>query len=308
MANSRTLKSLAAVSLLTAIIGHSQDLSPRAYVITSVNGNAITVTYSFNDGNVLFDSALPIAGGQGQIHSSVLTYYHSGDFFGRSFNATASLPYAIGNFNGNVLGNSVSLYRSGLLDSVYRFSVNLKGGPAMSPREYVKWQQKTLIGASLKVVAPTGQYDPVRAINQGSNRWAFKPEIGVSRRWGKWIIDGYAAVWFFTHNSHFYPGSVSLSQRPIGAFETHVSYDVKRRLWFSFDANYWVGGRSVANGVLNLGSLQNNSRIGATASFPLNKNQSFKISYSNGAHVVYGGDYQTVALAWQYQWLGTKFR
>jgi hypothetical protein len=30
------------------------------------------------------------------------------------------------------LGAEQHLYRSGLLDSVYRFSVNLKGGPAMS--------------------------------------------------------------------------------------------------------------------------------------------------------------------------------
>lgn len=308
MANSRTLKLLGAVSLLAAVPCHGQDLSPRAYVITPVNGNAITITYAFNTGDVLFDSALPITGGQGKINSSVMTYYYSGDFFGRSFNVTGSLPYAFGNLHGNVLGNDVSLYRSGLLDSVYRFAVNLKGGPAMRVPEFVKWKQKTLIGASLKMVAPTGQYDPARVINQGSNRWAFKPEVGVSRRWGKWVLDGYGAIWFFTRNTHFFPGGTSLAQRPTGAFETHFSYDMKRRLWFSIDANYWVGGRSVMNGALNLGSFQSNSRIGATASFPIGKNESIKVSYSNGAHVIYGGDYQTISLAWQYQWLGTKFR
>jgi hypothetical protein len=307
MVNSRTLTLLGAMSLLAGAVCRGQDLSPRAYVITPVNGNAVTFTYAFNTGDVLFDSALPITGGQGKINSSVMTYYYSGDFFGRSFNVTGSLPYAFGNLHGNVAGNDVSLYRSGLIDSVYRFAVNLKGGPAMRAPEFVKWKQKTIIGASIKVIAPTGQYDPARVINQGSNRWAFKPEIGVSRRWGKWVLDGYGAVWFFTQNTHFYPGNASLTQRPTGAFETHFSYDVKRRLWFSFDANYWVGGRSVMNGVLNLGSLQNNSRIGGTASFPIGR-QSLKISYSNGAHVIYGGDYQTVSIAWQYQWLGTKFR
>ena len=54
------------------------------------------------------------------------------------------------------------LYRSGLLDSVYRFSVNLKGGSAMPIEEMQKWHQKTLIGVSLRVVAPTGQYDPTK--------------------------------------------------------------------------------------------------------------------------------------------------
>jgi hypothetical protein len=40
------------------------------------------------------------------------------------------------------------VYRSGLLDSVYRFSVNLKGGPAMPPQDFMKWRQKMLIGVS----------------------------------------------------------------------------------------------------------------------------------------------------------------
>ena len=35
-------------------------------------------------------------------------------------------------------------------------------------------------------------------INYGTNRWAFKPEVGVSRRWGHWTLDTYGAVWFFT--------------------------------------------------------------------------------------------------------------
>lgn len=274
-----------------------------------MNGNAITLTYSFNTGDVLFDPAIPITGGKGQINSQVFTYYYSGDFFGRSFNITGSLPYATGDFSGNVFNTQMSIYRSGLADSVYRFAVNLKGGPAMKAPEFVKWHQTTLIGASLKLVAPTGQYDPHRLINQGSNRWAFKPEIGLSKRWGKWVLDTYAAVWFFTENSQFYPtGNYTLSQRPTAAFEGHFSYDWRRRFWVSLDGNYWVGGRSVVNGAVNLKSFQNNSRIGATASIPIGKHQSLKFSYSDGAYIVYGGDYQTVSAAWQYSWVGTKFR
>ena len=38
--------------------------------------------------------------------------------------------------------------------------MNLKGGQAMDIGEFRKYQQKTVLGVSLKVVAPTGQYDP----------------------------------------------------------------------------------------------------------------------------------------------------
>ncbi len=123
-------------------------------------------------------------------------------------------------FQGTVFGTEQHLYRSGLLDSVYRFSVNLKGGPAMPPQKFVKWHQKVLLGASLKVSAPTGQYDPTKLINWGANRWGFKPEFGYSQRWGKWILDGYFGVWFFTTNNDFwsrnmyYAGTRNQSQNP----------------------------------------------------------------------------------------------
>ena len=195
----------------------AQDLAPRAYFIPPVKTNIVTLTYAFNDGDVLFDPAIPIEGAKGQIHTSIFTYYHAFDLSGRSANFTASLPYSVGNFEGEVFGQKQAIYRSGLMDSIYRFSVNLKGGPAMELKDYVKWRQRFLIGASLKVVAPTGQFDPARLINQGSNRWAFKPEIGLSQHWRRWYLDGYAAIWFFTSNNSFYTGNSVQTQRPMGA-------------------------------------------------------------------------------------------
>lgn len=302
------LRRLLFAALATSSLCVAQDLSPRAYVITPLKSNAITLNYSFSDGNVLFDPAIPIKDGQGKINATVATLYHSFGLLGRSVNVTASLPYAFGHLQGKVFGQDQEVYRSGLLDSVYRISVNLKGGPAMAVPEFMKWRQKLLVGVSLKVIAPTGQYDPARLVNQGSNRWAFKPEIGLSQRWGKFVLDGYTAVWFFTENHSFYTGTNTQSQSPMGAFEMHLSYDVKPRLWFSFDANYWVGGRTTVNDRLNVGSLQSNSRIGVTASAPISRHQSLKISYSAGAYVIFGGDYRTLSMAWQYSWIGTKFR
>jgi hypothetical protein len=175
--------------------------------------------------------------------------------------------------------------------------------------EFRKWQQKLLVGASLKVVAPTGQYDPTKLINLGANRWAFKPEIGLSRRWGSWILDAYAAVWFFTENPEFFsrnqyfPGVQSQTQEPIFAFETHLSYDFRPRLWVSLDANFWRGGRTSLNGVENPATLQKSSRIGVTASSPLTRHQSIKVGYADGAYVRFGGDYKIASAAWQYSWV-----
>jgi hypothetical protein len=294
----------------TAALCHSQDLTPRAYVITPIHSNGIILTYNFSDGGVLFDNSIPITDAAAKLSVSSFSFYHSLNFFGRSANITASLPYGVAHFQGKFLDNETKLYRSGLLDSIFRFSVNLKGGPAMSAKDFQSWRQKTVLGVSLKIVAPTGQYDPTKLINIGSNRWAFKPEFGYSQRWGHWVLDAYAGAWFFTtnpefwsHNS-FFPGARSQSEAPTGSFEGHLSYSMKPRLWVSLDGNFWFGGRTTLNGVENINTYQKSSRVGATASIPLTKHQSLKISYNNGAYVLYGGNYQTVSIAWQYGWLG----
>jgi hypothetical protein len=48
----------------------------------------------------------------------------------------------------------------------------------------------------------------------------------------------------FWSRNVYYPGTRSQSQSPMGAFETHLSYDFTRRLWVSMDGNFWVGGHN----------------------------------------------------------------
>jgi hypothetical protein len=284
----------------------AQTLAPRAYIVTPVDANAITLSWSYFDGGLDFNGTIPITGATGGYHIPALSYYHSFSLFGRSANITGVLPYGVGRFQGSVLGTQRQVYRSGLLDLGLRFSMNLKGGPAMSAQEFVKWKQTALLGASLAVVAPTGQYNPTQLINWGINRWAFKPELGYSQRWGNWLFDGYAGVWFFTTNSASYsiPDPQPQTEGPIGSFEGHLSYDFKPRWWVSLDGNFWFGGTTSLNGISNPVTRQTSSRIGGTASFPFTKHQSIKISYSDGAYVRFGGNYQNVSVAWQFSWLG----
>jgi hypothetical protein len=304
------LRPAAALLLSLPLVLRAQDLAPRAYVITPLHSNAVILTYSFYDGSINFNGALPSTDAKGKYSVPIFSYYHSFGLFGRSANIVAALPYGIGHFTGTVAGAGQNLYRSGLVDSVYRLSVNLKGGPAMRPQEFVTWRQKILLGVGLKVIAPTGQYDPTKLINWGANRWSFKPEFGYSQRWGNWVLDNYAGVWFFTPNhdywsrNSYYPGTRSQTQKPMGAFEGHLSYDFKPRFWVSLDGNFWVGGTTSVAGLENSLTKQQNSRLGGTAAIPINRHQSLKFGYSNGTYIRFGGNYQNVSVAWQYSWLG----
>jgi hypothetical protein len=274
----------------------AQELVPRAYVITPIHSNAIILTWSFFDGGVNLNGSVPITGATGRYYVPILSYNYSLNFFERSANITASLPYGVGHFQGTVLGTKKSIYRSGLLDLNVRLSVNLIGGPAMPLEKYAKWRQKTLLGASVKVVAPTGQYSATKLVNWGINRWAFKPELGYSRRWQN-----------YTANPAFFVTTVPMPQReaPIGSFESHLSRNFGNpRFWASLDGNFWFGGTTTLGGITNPGTRQTSSRVGATLSLPVTKHQSFKFAYSKGSYVRFGGDYQNVQVAWQYSWVG----
>lgn len=290
--------------VLSSANGWAQDLAPRAYIITPIHSNAVTVASTFLSGEILFDGSTPITDAKAKAAVPVVSVFHSFNLFGRTANFVAGLPYGRMHFRGTVSDVERLADRSGLLDSTFRLSVNLTGGRAMDVRDYVKWRQKLLVGASIRIVAPTGQYDPAKLVNVGANRWSFKPEVGLSRRWGSWILDTYAGVWFHTPNHNFYRGSNVQTQSSIFAFEGHLSYDVKPRLWASLDGNFWVGGTTTLNGVENPATQQRNSRIGGTMSVPLNKHQSLKFSYNYGAYTKYGGNFHSLSVAWQYSWLG----
>ena len=118
------LVSLAAIFVGSLRLLCAQDLRPRAYVITPIHSNAVIVGYAFNDGSIFFGTVLPITNASGQYSVPNISYYHSLSFFKRSANFTATLPYVVGTFQGEVKGNQQSIYRSGLADSVFRFSVN----------------------------------------------------------------------------------------------------------------------------------------------------------------------------------------
>src|SRR3954465_11035071 len=145
---------------IATISGCPQALVPRAHLITPVGSNAVTLSSSFFDGPIFTDPTIPITDFEGRFDLIALSYVRSFNFFGRSANVVGTVPYVVGNFHGIVLEAPRSAYRSGLSDARIRVSVNLRGGRAMKMDEFVRWREKFVMGASLTVSVPTGQYDP----------------------------------------------------------------------------------------------------------------------------------------------------
>jgi len=299
----RGVGALLCVELALALCLSAQDLTPRAYIVTPAGSNAVILSFGYSTGDVLLDPTIPIEDLKAQFQAPVVSFYHSFGLFGRSANIVVAAPYAYGHFEGKVYDSSSRISRSGLADGRIRFAMNLRGGRAMGVREFVKYHERTVIGASLTMVVPTGQYDPVRLISLGANRWGFKPEIGLTRRRGRWALDSYAGAWLFTSNSQFFPGNSYRHQNAIVSLEFHLNYYIRPKLWLSFDSNFWTGGSTVVNGVSNDDAARN-SRLGGTCAIPLTRHQSLKFSASKGAIVRVGGSYTNVTAGWQYSWQG----
>jgi Putative MetA-pathway of phenol degradation len=170
----------------------------------------------------------------------------------------------------------------------------------MTPQTFASYLHRTIVGVSLAVAPPLGQYDPTKLINLGTNRWSFKPEAGVSRAFGQWVVEAMAGVWIFTDNTDFVGGRTR-EQDPIAATQLHVTYKFKRTMWLAADANYFTGGRTTIGGNQNL-DLQRNSRIGATFSSALDRRQAIRMSVSQGAYTNIGADFISIAVGYNYAW------
>ena len=291
---------LAIAWLLVSSVARAQELEPRAYSPNPVGANFLVSGYVHSSGGVLFDPSLPFSDVEAKLNSALVGYGRTFGALGRSATALLAVPYVWGDVSGNVGEERRAISRSGLADTRFKLSVNLLGGPALSLAEFAAREPDTTLGASLVVIAPTGQYDPAKLINIGSNRWAFKPELGVSHPIGHWFLEASAGVWLFGTNDDFFGGS-KREQDPLSALQVHVSYTFRPRLWIAADATYYEGGRTSLDGQRGA-DVQENSRVGVTLSIPIAARHSIKLTWSEGAATRVGGDFSTYGLAWQYTW------
>jgi hypothetical protein len=292
--------------LIIAEGSRAQDLDPRAYARIPVNVTVVVAGFGYSNGGIVTDATVPVDDLQAKIGSPSLGVVHSFALLGRTAQVSAALPYAWGEVSGTVYGVSQSTTRSGLGDMRLRFSWLLLGAPAAAPAEIIGAPRKTILGMSLSITAPTGQYFPDKMINLGASRLAFKPEMAISQPVGKrWLIDFYAGLWLFTDNNAYYPGTSVRSQEPLGSFQGHISYNIQPLMWVALDMTYYTGGKTTVDDV-QMDDRQSNSRIGATLVLPVKKLNSIKFAYSTGAIIRSGADFTTFSVGWQSTFLGKQ--
>jgi len=286
--------------LLLPRIASAQELTPGAYWPLPGGINILTFVNSFNWGDVAFDPSVPVDDAHAKINTTAVAYTRTLSIAGRSANVRVQLPVVRGHLEGLYIGVPTVVDRFGLGDPRLSLGVNLYGAPSMAPQAFASYRMHTLVGVSLTVAPPLGEYDNTKVINLGSHRWSVKPEIGLAHASGRWVVELMAGVWLFTDNTDF-SGGHTRAQDPIGSAQAHLTYRFSPRIWLAGDANFYTGGRTAVDGVRHL-DLQTNSRVGSTFSWALDRHHSLRASVSRGAYTTIGADFTSVAIGYNYAW------
>lgn len=224
------------------------------------------------------------------------------DVFGQSGRVSLLLPYAQLTGSGNMGSQSMNASAEGLSDPVIKVSANLYGAPALSLDEFKSYQQDLIIGTSLAASIPWGKYNSDQMLNVGANRSVIQPGIGASQAIGPWRLELAVMATIYTSNANFLGGN-TLSQNPMYSTETHVIYYFQNTAWISADATYFTGGQKFVNGSAISGS-QENWRFGSTFSYPINKQNSIRLTGSKGVYSNTNTSYDAVGVSWQFRWGG----
>ena len=279
---------------------HAQELEPRAYSNAPVGTTFLIAGFSRLRGPVLPDPTVPVENVQADVDIYTLGWARFFSVLGRSSSLAVVLPYAQADLRGEVFDAPTQVHRAGFGDLHLRAAINLFGHPALAPAEFAKRPDRPAGGVSFAVVAPTGQYDSSRFVNVGTNRWAYKPDAGVSVPFGNWFSEAAAGVWIFGDNDDF-RGGHRRSQEPLAVYQLHVGYNFRPGLWVAGNYGRAVGGRTAVDGAPNENE-QHNSRVGVMLSLPVARGWSTRFGYSKGTAVRVGGDYDIVSVALQYRW------
>lgn len=289
------------VTLLSNFV-QAQEIEPRAYTNAPIGVNFLVAGIGYSEGGISFDPAVRLTNANIKTDLAALAYARVLDIGGQSAKFDLIVPYASLNGTADYIGQPVARDISGFGDPKLRLSMNFLGAPALTLDQFAGYRHDLIVGGSLQVSLPIGQYDPAKLVNIGSNRWYVKPELGMSKGWGQWTLELSTGATIFGENEDFFGGK-RREQAPIYSFQSHLVYGFSAGIWGALTAAYFTGGQTKIDGVRGH-DLQQNTRIGATLAWPIDRRNSIKLHASSGVYTRTGTDFDTIGLAWQYRWGG----
>ena len=295
-------------ALFTCLVGAAgaQDVEPRRWSHIPKGSNFVGGGYAYSRGDVLFDPVLEIEDVEAEIHTGVLSFIHGFEVFERSARIDLIQGYADARWEGLLSGAPASAMRQGWTDTVLRLSVNLLGAPPLEGADFAAYRKEvagreTIIGAGLAVHLPTGNYLDDKLLNIGSNRFTFRPQLGIVHNRGPWSMELTGSAWLFTDNDDFFGGH-ELETSPLLSAQAHLVYTFRPGLWVGTGAAYGAGAESTLDGVGGNDS-RGNFAWGVSFGYPITAKMGLKLTYiAMRTQEAVGGDLDTLSAGFSIMW------
>ncbi len=291
---------LSCSALLYGSLSPAQELEPRFYTNLPVDMNFIAVGFARSAGGVLFDPSIELDNADLVIDGPYIGYARSLGIGGRSGKVDIGIANVCLDGSADFEGQPASRSVCGWSDARLRLAINFIGAPALAMKDFVEYRQTLVVGASLALNAPIGDYESDKLVNIGSNRWAAKAELGASRTFQQWVLELTVSSTFFEDNDDFF-GGLHREQKPINALQAHLVRRFASGAWLAADYTRYRGGETATDGLPNA-NLQSNARVGVTLSVPITRQQTLKLNGSSGVLTRTGSDFDTLGITWMYAW------
>ncbi len=285
---------------------NAQDLEPRRWSHLPTDQYMVGLGYKYTEADIYFNPVWKITDGTARLNSLGLGAIRTFDLAGKSARFSLLLPYTSGRWEGEVDNEFRVIHRRGLGDPRLRLSVNLYGAPALKGSEFALYrgqhETNTVVGASIAVTLPMGQYHDDRLINIGNNRWSVRPQIGLVHSSGPWSFELTGSAFVFTNNNSFI-GKAVLKQNTMYAAQAHVIYNFKPGLWVSVSTAYGAGGRIYIDHQKTEFEVDN-WLWAAGLGFPIGKTQNLNLTWLSGrTQNLVGRDSDNLLLSWSMRWI-----
>jgi hypothetical protein len=278
---------------------HGQEIESRLYSNAPVGMNFLVANYTQSAGILQTDPDSPIQNAHLKVQTPVLGYARILDIAGMSGKIDVALPVSSFSGSADLYGRTVTRDMAGLTDPAVRLAVNFIGSPALSLQQFRSYRQDLIVGASILVSAPLGDYDATKLINLGNNRWKLRPEIGASKAIGPLTLEAAQGIVLFTDNTD-YAGGHTLGQSAIYTTRANLIYRFDNTS-LSLNALYFTGGRTAIDGVQRDDRIET-WRFGVALTIDLDVHHSVKLYGSRGVTIRPGTNYDIVGVSWQYKW------
>ena len=288
-----------------AIPCYGQEVEPRRWSHVPVGLNFATVGYVYSEAEISDNPALQLEDVEASVHTVLAKYIRTFELFQKSARIDIAQAYQKGRWTGLLDGNPASTDRAGWTDTVARLAVNIYGAPPLSGKSFGAYRaslnEETVVGMALAVHLPTGEYMEDRLINLGTNRFTFRPQMGVVHSWGKWSTELTGSAWIFTDNDEFFGGN-KLETAPLYVMQGHAWYTFRPGLWLGAGVGYAYGARSTLNGE-EKDDRKGNLGWVISLAYPLTRDWGVKLGYVGLRRLEStGNDVDSIVLGLSYAW------